>query len=56
MDQAAVDEVAKLFVQARNTGARLDPLPARKIWGGGPVAGWPSPRMTWSISSCLLIA
>jgi 2-keto-4-pentenoate hydratase len=29
MDQAAVDEVAKLFVQARNTGARLDPLPAR---------------------------
>ena len=29
MDQAAVDEVAKLFVQARNTGARLDALPAR---------------------------
>jgi 2-keto-4-pentenoate hydratase len=29
MDQAAVDEVAKLFVQARNTGARLDPLPPR---------------------------
>ena len=29
MDQAAVDEVAQLFVQARNTGARLDPLPAR---------------------------
>ena len=29
MDQAAVDEVAKLLVQARNTGARLDPLPAR---------------------------
>jgi 2-keto-4-pentenoate hydratase len=28
MDQAAVDEVARLFVQARNTGARLDPLPA----------------------------
>ncbi len=29
MDQAAADEVAKLFVNARNTGARLDPLPAR---------------------------
>jgi 2-keto-4-pentenoate hydratase len=29
MNQAAIDEVAKLFVQARNTGARLDPLPAR---------------------------
>jgi 2-keto-4-pentenoate hydratase len=29
MNQAAVDEVAKLFVQARNSGARLDPLPAR---------------------------
>lgn len=29
MDQAAAEEVAKLFVNARNTGARLDPLPAR---------------------------
>jgi 2-keto-4-pentenoate hydratase len=29
MDQAAVEEVANLFVQARRTGARLDPLPAR---------------------------
>jgi hypothetical protein len=29
LDQAAVDEVAKLFVQARTTGARLDALPAR---------------------------
>jgi 2-keto-4-pentenoate hydratase len=29
MNQAAVDEVAKLFVQARTTGARLDALPAR---------------------------
>jgi 2-keto-4-pentenoate hydratase len=29
MEQAAVDEVARLFVQARNTGARLDALPAR---------------------------
>jgi 2-keto-4-pentenoate hydratase len=29
MDQAAVEEVAKLFVRARNTGARLDALPAR---------------------------
>jgi 2-keto-4-pentenoate hydratase len=29
MDQTAIDEVAKLFVQARDTGARLDPLPAR---------------------------
>jgi 2-keto-4-pentenoate hydratase len=29
MNQAAVEEVANLFVQARTTGARLDPLPAR---------------------------
>lgn len=29
MDQAAADEVARMFVQARTTGARLDPLPAR---------------------------
>jgi 2-keto-4-pentenoate hydratase len=29
MDQAAVEEVANLFVQARRTGARLDPLPDR---------------------------
>jgi 2-keto-4-pentenoate hydratase len=29
MDQAATDEVAKLFVQARQTGERLDALPAR---------------------------
>jgi 2-keto-4-pentenoate hydratase len=29
MDQTAVDEVAKLFVQARSTGERLDALPAR---------------------------
>jgi 2-keto-4-pentenoate hydratase len=29
MDQAAVEEVAKLFVQARKTGERLDALPAR---------------------------
>jgi 2-keto-4-pentenoate hydratase len=29
MNQAAIDEVAKLFVQARNSGARLDALPAR---------------------------
>lgn len=29
MDQAAVDEVAQLFVQARATGARLDALPVR---------------------------
>jgi 2-keto-4-pentenoate hydratase len=29
LDQSAVDEVAKLFVQARTTGARLDALPAR---------------------------
>jgi 2-keto-4-pentenoate hydratase len=29
MNQAAVDEVAKLFVQARNTGERLDALPAQ---------------------------
>jgi 2-keto-4-pentenoate hydratase len=28
MNQAAIDEVAKLFVQARNTGERLDTLPA----------------------------
>jgi 2-keto-4-pentenoate hydratase len=28
MNQSAIDEVAKLFVHARNTGARLDPLPA----------------------------
>jgi len=27
MDQAAVDEVANLFVQARNTGTRIDALP-----------------------------
>jgi 2-keto-4-pentenoate hydratase len=27
MDQAAIDEVAQLFVRARSTGARLDPLP-----------------------------
>ena len=29
MNQAAIDEVARLFVQARNTGTRLDPLPER---------------------------
>ena len=29
MNQAAIDEVAKLFVQARNTGERLDALPAQ---------------------------
>ena len=29
MDQTAVEEVAKLFVQARSTGERLDALPAR---------------------------
>lgn len=29
MDQAAVDEVARMFVQARQTGERLDPLPAK---------------------------
>ena len=29
MNQAAVEEVAKLLVQARQTGARLDALPAR---------------------------
>src|SRR5688572_22300293 len=29
MDQSAVDEVAKLLIHARNTGTRLDPLPAR---------------------------
>jgi len=28
MDQAAVDEVAKLFVRSRQTGERLDSLPA----------------------------
>ena len=28
MDQAAVDQVAAIFMQARQTGARLDPLPA----------------------------
>jgi 2-keto-4-pentenoate hydratase len=29
MDQTAVEEVAKLFVNARNSGARIDPLPGR---------------------------
>ena len=29
MDQAAIEEVAQLFIHARNTGARLDALPAR---------------------------
>jgi 2-keto-4-pentenoate hydratase len=29
MDQAAIAEVATLLMQARSTGARLDPLPAR---------------------------
>ena len=29
MDQAAVDEVARMFVQARKTGERLDALPER---------------------------
>jgi 2-keto-4-pentenoate hydratase len=29
MDQSAVDEVAKMFVRARQTGERLDALPAR---------------------------
>jgi 2-keto-4-pentenoate hydratase len=29
MDQAAIDEVAKLFVRARRTGERLDALPQR---------------------------
>ena len=29
MDQAAVDQVAELFVHARNTGVRLDALPER---------------------------
>ena len=29
MDQAAVDEVAKIFMRARQTGERLDPLPMR---------------------------
>ena len=29
MDQAAIDEAARMFIQARNTGARLDALPAR---------------------------
>jgi 2-keto-4-pentenoate hydratase len=28
MDQAAVEDVARLFVRARTTGERLDPLPA----------------------------
>ena len=28
MDQSAIDEVAKLFMRARQTGERLDPLPA----------------------------
>ena len=29
MDQAAIDEVAKMFLRARQTGERLPPLPAR---------------------------
>jgi len=29
MDQAAIDEVARLFVRAQRTGERLDPLPPR---------------------------
>lgn len=29
MEQAAVDEVASIFIRARTTGERLDPLPAR---------------------------
>jgi 2-keto-4-pentenoate hydratase len=29
MDQAAAEEVARLLVRARNTGERLEPLPAR---------------------------
>ena len=29
MDQAAIQELAKLFVSARNTAERLDPLPTR---------------------------
>lgn len=29
MDQAAVEEVARMFVRARQTGERLDPLPAK---------------------------
>src|SRR5581483_4975097 len=29
MDQAAIEEAAKTFVRARQTGERLDPLPAR---------------------------
>jgi 2-keto-4-pentenoate hydratase len=29
MDQAAVEEVAKIFIRARETGERIDPLPAR---------------------------
>src|SRR5262245_19521296 len=29
MDQAAIEEVAKLFIHARETGERIDPLPAR---------------------------
>ena len=28
MDQSAIDEVAKIFLRARQTGERLDPLPA----------------------------
>ena len=29
MDQAAIDEVASIFLRARQSGERLDPLPAR---------------------------
>jgi 2-keto-4-pentenoate hydratase len=29
MDQATIDEAAKIFMRARQTGERLDPLPAR---------------------------
>src|SRR5258708_39584367 len=29
MDQSAIDEVAQIFMRARRTGERLDPLPAR---------------------------
>ena len=29
MDQSAIDELAQIFMRARNTGERLDPLPAR---------------------------
>ncbi len=28
MDQAAIDELAQTFMRARNTGERLDALPA----------------------------